>query len=61
MDALKGGSRIKHKNDIGEIRFNKTVGLLLATLVCKNRSKEWKLLEAFGGRLAYHFKVDQEE
>lgn len=55
---VKGGFKIKHKKHIGEIRFTKTSGPLLVSLVCKNRSKEWQLLEAFVGRLAYHFKND---
>ena len=55
---VKGGFKIKHKKHLGEIRFTKTPGPLLASLVCKNRSKEWQLLEAFVGRLAYHFKND---
>jgi hypothetical protein len=53
---VKGGLTIKHKKHIGEIRFVSTSGPLLATLVCKNRTKEWQLLEAFMGRLTYHFK-----
>jgi hypothetical protein len=56
VTQVKGGLRIKHKKHIGEIRFTKTPGPLLAHLVCKNRSKEWQLLEAFVGRLTYHFK-----
>jgi hypothetical protein len=55
---VKGGLRIRHKKHLGEVRFSRTPGPLLATLVCKNRSKEWQLLEAFVGRLSYHFKND---
>lgn len=58
VSQVKGGFRIKHKKHMGEIRFTKTSGPLVAHLVCKNRSKEWQLLEAFVGRLAYHFKND---
>lgn len=53
---VKGGLRIKHKKHLGEIRIARTRVPLVATLVCKNRSKEWQLLEAFVGRLSYHFK-----
>lgn len=53
---VKGGVTIRHKKHIGEIRLSKTVGPLLATIICKNRVKEFALLEAFVGRLAYHFK-----
>jgi hypothetical protein len=53
---IKGGLKIGHKKHLGEIRLTRTLGPVLATLVCKNRAKEWQLLEAFVGRLAYHFK-----
>lgn len=53
---VKGGLVIKHKKHLGEIAIKQTSGPLLATLKCKNRAKEWQLLEAFVGRLAYHFK-----
>ncbi|HYX72868.1 MAG TPA: hypothetical protein VE732_08855 [Nitrososphaera sp.] len=53
---VKGGLVIKHKKHLGEIALENTSGPLLATLKCKNRAKEWQLLEAFVGRLAYHFK-----
>ena len=53
---VTGGLVIKHKKHIGEIGLEQTSGPLLATLKCKNRAKEWQLLEAFVGRLAYHFK-----
>jgi hypothetical protein len=56
-----GGLRIRHKRHLGELHFSKTRGPrgpLLVTLVCYNRAKEWQLLEAFIGRLAYHFKTE---
>ena len=56
ISQVKGGLKIRHKKHLGEVRFVNTKGPLLATLVCKNRSKEWQLLEAFVGRLVYHFK-----
>src|SRR5687768_6068584 len=55
---VKDGLKIKHKKHLGEIRLKQTKGPLVATLVCKNRSKEWQIFEAFMGRLAYHFKND---
>jgi hypothetical protein len=36
-------------------QITRTNGLLLADVRCKNVTKEWQLLEAFVGRLAYHF------
>lgn len=53
---VKGGLKIKHKKHLGTVALEQTAGPLLATVVCKNRSKEWQVLEAFIGRLAYHFK-----
>jgi hypothetical protein len=58
VSRVKGGLRLQHRsNDIkGEVRLAKSAGPLLVTLVSKNRSKEFRILEAFIGRLAYHFK-----
>ncbi len=56
VSQVKGGLRIHHKKFPGEIRFTKGPGPVLATLVCKNRVKEFQLLESFIGRLVYHFK-----
>jgi uncharacterized membrane-anchored protein YjiN (DUF445 family) len=56
VSRVKGGLTIRHKKHIGEIRLSKTTGPLLATIICKNRAKEFALLETFVGRLAYHFK-----
>ena len=52
---VAGGLKITHKKHKGSIKFANTKGLLLATISCKNPTKEWQLLEAFIGRLAYHF------
>ncbi len=52
---VKGGVKITHKKYLGTIRLNRTPGPLLATVACHNRTREWQLLEAFVGRLAYHF------
>jgi hypothetical protein len=56
-----GGLRIRHKTHLGELHFSKTRAPrapLLVTLVCHNRTKEWQLLQAFVGRLSYHFKTE---
>lgn len=50
-----GGLRITHKKHPGAINLSKTKGIVLATLSCTNPAREWQLLEAFVGRLAYHF------
>ena len=52
---VKGGRKITHKKHLGSISLTPTKGPLLATVSCKNREREWQLLEAFIGRLAYHF------
>jgi hypothetical protein len=57
-DKVKGGLRITHKRFLGAITLQRTRGPLLATVACKNKSKEWQLLEAFVGRLAYHFREE---
>lgn len=50
-----GGLRISHKKHPGFINIEKSKGPLLATITCNNPEKEWQLLEAFVGRIAYHF------
>lgn len=50
-----GGLRITHKKHPGTINISKSKGPLLATISCTNPTREWQLLEAFVGRLAYHF------
>lgn len=52
---VKGGVKITHKKHVGAIRLTRTQGPLLATVTCNNPAKEWQLLEAFIGRLTYHF------
>ena len=52
---VKGGVRLTHKKHPGTINLAKTKGPLVATISCTNPDKEWQLLEAFVGRLAYHF------
>lgn len=56
VKRVKGGLRIIHKRYQGQILLTKTRGPILATVIVKNRDKEWQIFEAFLGRLAYHFK-----
>lgn len=58
ISQIKGGMRIVHKKHPGQIGFSASNGPLLATLRCNNRQREWQLLEAFVGRLAYHFRSE---
>ncbi len=53
-----GGVRITHKKHPGAINLYKSKGPLSATISCTNPNKEWQLLEAFVGRLAYHFSSE---
>ena len=55
VNKVVGGLRIMHKKHPGAINLSKSKGPLLATISCTNPTKEWQLLEAFVGRLAYHF------
>lgn len=55
---VKGGFKITHKTYIGSINLTQTSGPLVALVMCKNRDKEWQLLKAFIGLLAYHFQSD---
>ena len=50
-----GGLKITHKKHPGLIRIEKSKRIELAMVSCTNPSKEWQLLEAFVGRIAYHF------
>lgn len=53
--GVRGGLRIRHKKHLGEIHFERSKGPTLVTIMCKNRTKEWQIFEAFIGRLVYHF------
>ena len=56
---VKGGLKITHRRYIGSVNLTRrTAGPLIALVKCHNRDKEWQLLAAFIGRLAYHFKSD---
>src|SRR5436190_10431069 len=52
---VKGGLKITHTRHLGSISMTRKKGLLIATVACNNRAREWQLLQAFVGRLAYHF------
>ena len=54
---VKGGFKIVHKKYQGTIKFTTTKGPLIAELSSKRSENEWQLLEAFVGRLAYHFQA----
>ena len=56
VSSVKGGVRLHHQKFQGELKLTRTSGPLLVTLICKNRSREFQLLETFIGRLTYHFK-----
>jgi hypothetical protein len=58
VSQVKGGLRIRHKKHLGNVALEHRNGLTFATLSCKNKEREWQLLEAFVGRLVYHFKAD---
>lgn len=56
---VAGGVRITHKKHPGAINLTKIAkGPLLATITCTNPGREWQLLEALVGRLAYHFPTE---
>lgn len=59
VDQVRGGLKVKHKKHPGVITFEKhRDGTLSAKVKCGDKDKEWKLLEAFVGRLVYHFRDD---
>jgi hypothetical protein len=58
ITQVKGGLRIQHAKYPGTINFSQKKNVLFATLNCRNKQKEWQLLETFIGRLTYHFKDD---
>ena len=56
IKQVQGGLQIQHKKFLGSISINQIENVLVAILKCKNKTKEWQLLESFIGRLAYHFQ-----
>ena len=55
VSRVAGGLKITHKKHPGTITLQKTRGPLVAAISCTNPRSEWRLLETFVGRLAYHF------
>jgi hypothetical protein len=53
---VKGGIKVKQAKYLGSLKFAQKKHILFGTLQCNNQAKEWQLLEAFIGRLTYHFK-----
>lgn len=56
IKKVQGGLQIQHKKFLGSISIKQIANVLVAILRCKNKTKEWQLLESFIGRLAYHFQ-----
>jgi hypothetical protein len=52
IDRIRGGLVLRHKKFRGDVRFLKTPGPLMITV---RGPDEWQLLDAFIGRLVYHF------
>jgi hypothetical protein len=52
IEGVRGGLRLRHKKFKGDVRFLKTPGPFMITV---RGADEWKLLDAFIGRLVYHF------
>jgi hypothetical protein len=57
---VKGGLKIKHvgKDTPGWINLEKQSGIILAEVKCNAPDKEWKILQAFIGRMTDHFHDD---
>jgi len=53
---VRGGLKIQHRKFLGSVSLAKKPGLLLATLRCHAKRREWQLLDAFIGRMTYHFR-----
>jgi hypothetical protein len=58
ISKVVGGLKITHKKHPGTIRISTTHGVVAAAISCTNPTKEWQLLEAFVGRVAYHFRSE---
>lgn len=58
IKKVQGGLQIQHKKFLGGISIKQIENVLVAILKCKNKAKEWQLLESFVGRLAYHFQIN---
>lgn len=55
IDRIRGGVRLKHRKFKGDVRFLKTAGPLMITVRSPDPAGEWQLLDAFIGRIVYHF------
>ena len=55
IDRVRGGVRLKHRKFKGDVRFLKTAGPLMITVRSPDPAGEWQLLDAFIGRIVYHF------
>ena len=53
---VRGGLRVIHKRYNGRVDLDQKNGILTAKLSCHNRDDEWQLVQAFVGRLIYHFR-----
>ena len=55
IDRVRGGVRLRHRKFKGDVRFLKTAGPLMITVRSPDPAGEWQLLDAFIGRIVYHF------
>lgn len=55
IDRVRGGVRLRHRKFRGDVRFLKTAGPLMITVRSPEPAGEWQLLDAFIGRIVYHF------
>ncbi|HSA54146.1 MAG TPA: hypothetical protein VLE53_00515 [Gemmatimonadaceae bacterium] len=55
IDRVRGGVRLRHRKFKGDVRFLKTEGPLMITVRSPDPAGEWQLLDAFIGRIVYHF------
>ncbi len=55
---VKGGLKVRHvdRRTPGWINFHKQSGIVLAEVNCNALNEEWKILQAFVGRMTDHFK-----
>ncbi len=55
---VKGGLKIKHKKMPGWINLERQPGMIIAEVKCNAADMEWKILQAFIGRITDHFHDD---
>lgn len=56
IKKVQGGLQIQHKKFLGGISIKQIENVFIAIIRCKNKAKEWQILESFVGRLAYHYQ-----